>query len=97
MRSRYTAYALGNADYIIETTHSSETLSDYAEILAFSQMTSFDSLKIIEFIDGEKEAYVTFHAGLTQQGEDVSFTERSRFVKENNKWIYIDGTMVGHG
>lgn len=96
MRSRYAAYALGLADYIIKTTHRTNphTLSDLAawktQILDFSKNTQFVGLTIVEFTDGEI-AYVTFTAHLKQGNRDVSFTEKSRFLKENGFWTYQSG------
>jgi SEC-C motif-containing protein len=79
MRSRYAAYALQKPDYIIRTTHPSNShfKQDYDqwkdEILFFCQNTQFQDLKIIEFIDGEQEASVIFLARLSQNGQDISF------------------------
>ncbi len=93
MKSRYCAYALGNADYIIKTTHpnnndyTEERKSWEASILEFSKHTDFLGLKIIEFIDGKTEAYVTFSASLSS-GE---LKEKSRFLKEHGRWLYVDG------
>ncbi len=86
MRSRYSAYALSLAEYIIATAKVPP--KSKKEILEFSEHTHFDNLTILEFIDGEKEAYVTFKAHLTQSGKDVSFTEKSSFIKEGGKWFY---------
>ena len=78
MRSRYAAYALELPEYIITTTHSrhpaySSLLEHWEqEILLFSCMTKFSDLTIHDFIDGVKEAYVTFTAHLQQNGLDVS-------------------------
>jgi SEC-C motif domain protein len=97
MRSRYSAYANQLADYIIETTHpeSPYYLNDRKrwteQILAFCKTTQFEGLDILVFIDGEKEAYVTFYAHLKQLGKDSSFQEKSRFEKIGNKWHYIEG------
>ncbi len=94
MRSRYSAYALGLADYIISTTHPTNATFSLnfdtwkKQILEFSHKTRFDKLTILEFIDGQERAYVTFKAHLTQNNQDASFTEKSVFIKENNKWFY---------
>ncbi len=99
MRSRYSAYALQLADYIIATTHpdnpqySSNQKQWKEDILKFTNMTAFEGLKILEFIDGEQKAWVTFTAKLKQQGQDVSFTEKSAFEKVNGKWLYKNGTV----
>ena len=66
MKSRYCAYAIGDSFYIIRTTHPDNP--DYTihrenwnkSILDFSEKTSFLSLEIIDFTDGEEEAFVTF-------------------------------------
>lgn len=100
MRSRYAAYSLGLSDYIIATTHSSVSLPDKqsweGQIILFFEQTEFVNLTILEFIDGKKEAFVTFFAELIQNQQDVSFVERSRFLKESGrsgKWKYVDGVV----
>ena len=86
MRSRYAAYALGLADYIIRTGANPQNRD---EILRFSRETVFQDLAIHEWTDGEKEATVTFTAHLRQGGKDVSFTEKSLFIKKGDVWIYF--------
>jgi len=93
MCSRYSAYALKKYKYIIKTTHKTTRDKDIESIKAFSKNTLFQNLKIIEFIDGEDEAYVTFEATLFSDGKDISFSEKSRFLKENDRWFYIDGEL----
>ncbi|MBA2368893.1 MAG: hypothetical protein H0V82_07720 [Candidatus Protochlamydia sp.] len=99
MRSRYSAYALQKVDYVIDTTHPSnphfrqDREQWKIEILNFCQNTQFEDLKIMEFIDGEKESIVTFHAMLLQQGKDASFIEKSFFEKINGKWLYQNGAI----
>ena len=97
MRSRYAAYAMHLADYIMATTHrnhrsySSNVAKWRRDILAFSSTTRFTGLAIRAFSDGAVEAYVTFTAQLEQNGKDASFTEKSRFVKEKGRWLYESG------
>ena len=45
-----------------------------------------DYAKIIEFTDGEKEAYVEFRAYI----DDYVMNETSFFIKED-KWYYVKG------
>src|SRR5579862_1043987 len=97
MRSRYAAYALQLADYIMQTTHphNKAYLSDKErwkkEIMGRYKNTDFYDLEILEFVDGPQEAYVTFTAHLRQEGRDVSFTEKSRFLKVDGRWLYESG------
>lgn len=93
MKSRYCAYAVGESNYIIKTTHPSNT--DYSEDLKswkasiddFSSATEFLDLAIVEFIDGESEAFVTFRAKLSS-GDLI---EKSRFLKVDGRWLYVSG------
>lgn len=100
MKSRYCAYAIEKSEYIILTTHQNnrdfniDTKAWNNDILDFSKNTKFEKLEILEFIDGQTESFVTFKANITQNKQDVSFVEKSRFVKENGKWQYIDGQFI---
>ena len=91
MKSRYSAYATGNADYIIKTTHptSPHYEKDIAEwkksVKEFSN-SEFKKLEIIDFKDGAEEAFVEFKAYI----DDYIMHEKSRFIKVD-KWYYIDG------
>ena len=96
MKSRYVAYAVGDAAYIVKTTHSNN--SDYTKdakawkesIDVFCQGTEFLGLEILEFIDGEEEAFVTFKAMLSS----AEMIEKSRFLKVNGHWLYEKGFYV---
>lgn len=100
MRSRYCAYALGLAQYIIDTTDGStaknqrETETWLADILAFCESTAFRGLEVQDFSETDDEAIVQFHAVLNQNGKDASFTERSQFRRRNGKWYYSAGEIV---
>lgn len=102
MRSRYSAYALKNAKYIIATTHPdneaylqdkkiwTQRLMQYMNSASFLGLTIIDS----ETSADESEGFVTFSANLLVNGNDASFTEKSRFVKHNGKWAYISGEFA---
>lgn len=99
MRSRFSAYALGDLDYIIKTTHpenpgrKANLAAWRKDLLSFSKGTSFDGLKIIDFVDGQERATVTFTARLRQGAKDASFTEKSSFEKVDGRWLYKSGEM----
>jgi SEC-C motif-containing protein len=40
---------------------------------------------------------VTFKATLFQDNTDISFIEKSRFLKVEDKWLYIDGQFIDEG
>ena len=91
MKSRYSAYALNQAKYILKTNCTDE--DSLESIQEFSKNRIFQNLEILEFIDGEKEAFVTFRVKLLTNGKNNSFTEKSRFIKENDIWFYVDGEV----
>lgn len=100
MKSRFSAFAFCKSDYIIKTTHqqncdfSLDTFSWRDDIEKFSKNTNFEKLEILDFIDGEIESFVTFKAALFQNKKDISFIEKSRFLKESNIWLYVDGELL---
>ncbi len=98
MRSRYSAYALSLADYVMQTTHQATHSADWRQsILEFGQKTQFESLAILDFADDRERATVTFRAGLSESGRDVSFTEKSQFIKKGGRWLYVaaESEIVG--
>lgn len=100
MRSRYCAFALNLSEYIIKTSHkenqdyTNDILNWKKDIEEFSLYTEFKNLEILDFQEDQFESFVTFKATIFQDKEDVSFIEKSRFLKENNIWLYIDGKFL---
>ncbi|MDD2886514.1 MAG: YchJ family metal-binding protein [Aliarcobacter sp.] len=99
MKSRFSAFAVLNSKYIISTTHKenpdfTENLKSWDEdIINFSKNTRFEELEILDFIE-DIESFVTFKATLFQDNRDVSFIEKSRFLKVDGKWQYVDGQFI---
>jgi len=100
MRSRFCAYALKLPKYIMKTTHNEN--KDYSlnkeqweqDIQEFCTHTRFVRLDILEEKEGLEISFVTFKATLIQDNKDVSFIEKSSFIKEDNKWLYKDGIFL---
>ncbi len=96
MKSRYSAYAVGDSRYIIKTTHpdnpdySIDTVSWLESIDIFCQSTNFLGLEILEFVDGAEEAFVAFQASLSSG--DMS--EKSRFLKVEGRWLYESAIIM---
>ena len=105
VRARYTAYVLGKVRFIIDTTHPSaphfrEDRSAWrAELQDYCRRASFTGLEIhAQDVDEARgEAHVTFSVALRLDGEDASFGERSRFLREGNRWLYVDGELDSRG
>ena len=96
MRSRYAAYALGNVRYILQTERpdpprtAKEQAAQRRSLKQFCENTQFLGLQILdEAMLDDKQATVTFHATLLQNGQDASFMERSLFALRNGRWVYV--------
>ncbi len=103
MRSRFTAYATGRIDHIIATTDPAgpqwETdRSGWVDrIRDFCESTRFVGLAIVDapVPDDGSDGSVTFTATLEQRGRDTSFTERSRFTRDDTwGWRYHSGERL---
>ncbi|MEO8249247.1 MAG: YchJ family metal-binding protein [Burkholderiales bacterium] len=88
MRSRYTAFVLERADYLLATWHPGKRPSE----LAFNPGAHWLGLDVRSHrrID-EGHAEVEFVARYRLGGKAVRLAERSRFVLENGRWFYVDG------
>jgi len=100
MKSRYCAFSLNIPKYIIKTTH--ENNQDYTkdtptwikDIQNFTNSCEFKKLEILEFIDGKNQAFVSFKATIISENRDCSFSEKSKFIKKNDKWFYLSGLFL---
>lgn len=101
MRARYSAYAIGDTKFLIDTTHpeSPHAQADRRawkqELAAYCRATEFVGLTVHEHAVDEAagRASVRFTAALRQDGRDVGFTEHSTFVREGARWYYASGEL----
>ena len=89
MRSRYSAFATGAADYLVNTTHiSKRRFHNKKDILAWSQANKWLKLEVI----ASTETTVTFKAYYLDENLKAQVHyEHSTFKLENGKWFYVDG------
>ena len=88
MRSRYSAFVLGRRDYLLATWHASTCPTD----LAFEPATRWLGLEVRSHraLDAD-HAEVEFVARCREGGRATRLHERSRFVREQGRWWYVDG------
>lgn len=92
MRSRYTAFADQALEYLRATWHSSTCPAR----LAPDPSTKWIGLKILATKAGgpdDGDGTVEFVARYKIQGRAHRLHERSRFVREQNAWRYLDGDL----
>ena len=91
MRSRYSAFVLGDVPYLLATWHASRrpaslTLEDGAKWLGLDIRQ--------HLLTGPDTAEVEFVARFRMGGRAVRQHERSRFVREDGRWSYVDGDVL---
>jgi len=99
MRSRYSAHVKALVNYIIKTYHPSCNAEMQKEAIQQSIESDWNQLEGINAEDGtnKQEGFVTFKAYYTEQGFQYCLEERSRFIREDGLWYYIDGTFPDNG
>ena len=90
MRSRYTAFALGNEPYLLATWHDSTRPASLD--LREQPASKWIGLKVLwHEQQDETHAIVEFIARYKVSGRAYKIHETSRFVKEDGRWFYVDG------
>ncbi len=93
MRSRFAAFALGDAEYLWRTLHPEHEDRALAKDPVIRTLKStFDSLKFMRLtIIDAKDTRVLFLAAVFEKGQDRSFVELSTFGHDGTGWRYLDG------
>lgn len=87
MRSRYSAFVVGDAGYLLATWHGSTRPSS----LTLDPNLQWTGLDIAEVRDGGDRAVVEFRARFRESGHPGEQHERSRFLRRAGRWFYVDG------
>ena len=92
MRSRYSAFALENAGYLLSTWHASQRPAS----LELESGVKWIGLQVQNHtVIDATHAEVTFVARQRDRtGRAMRMHERSRFLFENGCWYYVDGDSL---
>lgn len=89
MRSRYSAYCVKNADYLIATTHiSTRKHHNKKDILSFATENHWVRLEIVKATENMVEFKAYY---LDSSLQPHTHHEKSTFKKEGEQWYYVDG------
>lgn len=91
MRSRYTAYVLGDEAYLLSSWHP-RTRPAAAKAQPGVKWLGLEVRSHRE--TDPTHADVEFVARYRVQGRAVRLHERSRFLLEDGRWYYVDGEML---
>jgi len=92
MRSRYSAYTLGNADHVFRTWHPRTRPS----VIDLDPNTIWLGLTILDTVDGgvdDDTGVVEFEARFRDGRRAEVLHERSRFSRRAGRWMYLDGEV----
>ena len=92
MRSRYTAFVVGDRRYLVETWHPGTRPADL-DLDADQRWTGLEIVATKAGGGSDTRGTVEFRAGWRHGRERGVLHERSRFVKQSGRWWYLDGDL----
>ena len=94
MRSRFSAYAIKNYQYILNTyALAQRTELSVNELVDSAQYTKWLALQVLAHTSYEKTAQVEFKAFYQVNNSYYVMHELSDFIFEEGKWFYTNGVM----
>lgn len=91
MRSRYSAFVLERAAYLLATWHATTRPSELTLDPGIKWLGL--AVRAVQWIDAD-HAEVAFVARSRVGGRGQRLEERSRFVREDGRWLYVDGEIA---
>ncbi|WP_159944396.1 MULTISPECIES: YchJ family protein [unclassified Nocardiopsis] len=89
MRSRYSAFAVGDRDYLLRSWHP-DTRPQYLDL---DPATVWRRLEVLSTTGGtpfHNEGTVAFRAVYRENGREGALEEHSRFTRHGGNWVYLD-------
>jgi SEC-C motif domain protein len=94
MRSRYSAFATGDAEYLLRSWHPDTRPST----VPLDPAQQWERLEIVATTGGgllHAEGTVEFRAHYRHRTHSGVLHERSRFSRVDGRWVYVDGYPTG--
>jgi SEC-C motif-containing protein len=92
MRSRYSAYAQANIEYIVQTMLAPANNNfDSEAARVWAKRVKWIKLKVIKAFIKQDKGFVEFIAYFKENGKACTIHELSEFHKQNGRWYYVDG------
>ncbi|WP_307804384.1 YchJ family protein [Micromonospora echinofusca] len=92
MRSRFSAYAVGDTAHLLRTWHPTGRPAR----LTLDAQQRWTRLEILDTDRGglfDTAGTVEFRAHYRDRGQPGMLHERSRFARLDGQWVYVDGTL----
>jgi len=98
MRARYSAFANTEIDFLVESVHPDHREDvDPDQLRDWSQRAEWLGLEIKRTEDGgpeDENGIVEFVAEYEDQGVHRRYHEVGRFLREDERWYFVDGDQV---
>lgn len=98
MRARYSAHPKVAVDFLYESTHPDNREGyDHEVTKAWAENSEWKGLEILETVDGgpqDDKGEVEFIARFRDKDGIHSHHERALFKREQQQWLFCEGTMV---
>ena len=94
MRSRYSAFALGLSDYLLQSWHP-DTRPAELDVHTPPQPKWIGLKVLATSLQDDRHGRVHFIARCRVGGRAERLEEHSRFVREGGRWYYLDGDISG--
>jgi SEC-C motif domain protein len=92
MRSRYSAYVIGDTDYLLASWHP-DTRPGFLDLDDARRWLGLTIKAVEGGSEADVEGTVTFVARFKSHGRGHRLCECSRFVREQGVWLYRDGVQ----
>jgi SEC-C motif-containing protein len=94
MRSRYTAFTMGDGDYLIKSHHfTTRPTQEKENMVKWAKSVNWMGLDILnktKGLDKDAEGTVEFKAHFLENGMQQVIHENSKFIKHKGLWMYLD-------
>jgi len=98
MRARYSAFCMGNVDYIVNSHHpDTRNEIDAKEVKDWALNAKWNSLEVLNIQKGQagdEAGIVEFVANYDWQGAPQKHHEVAHFKIEDGTWFFVDGQLV---
>ena len=92
MRSRYSAFVVGDVDHLLRTWHARTRPAS----LDLDDTRTWTGLEVLDAIDGgvdDTTGVVTYRAHWRDPFGDHVMTETACFTRRAGRWVYVDGDV----
>lgn len=95
MRSRYSAFATGEAEFLTQSLHPEHRHDHDADATKrWAENSDWLGLEIVSSEAGDEEGMVEFIATFKEKGIVRRHHEKSQFKKDGGDWYFVDGQVV---